>query len=152
MPYFHEPRHSSSYCPKHADRAGARFLPNFCQTSANQQIVLADLQRAAETSSQLYHPANADDLLREFDLPTMRRWPRLMLAVAARHGIGHLLLGAWGCGVFANDPAQIAGLFAEVLAHPNIWGRFRRLGFAVFDPKSPQVKLRAFERILKPFF
>ena len=94
---------------------------------------------------------NHPELLPEL-VPTMRRRIRLVLAAAARHGIDSLILGAWGCGVFANDPAQVAELFAEALAEPNIRGRFRRLDFAVFDPKPPQATLRAFERILKPFF
>ena len=265
----------------------AALEQGFYLTPTNQQIVLADLQRAAETGSHLYRPADADDLLREFDqpggvpaevrvyhattleaaaalvgtgdrvgclnfasarnpgggflggsqaqeeslarssglypcltqfremyahnarpdstglysdyfsyapgvpvfrgeagewlnepfqldiitapavnagalqrnnpemlpqlVPTMRRRIRLVLAAAARHGIDSLVLGAWGCGVFANDPAQIAELFAEALAEPNIRGRFRRLDFAVLDPKPPQATLQAFERILKPF-
>lgn len=94
---------------------------------------------------------NNPELLPEL-VPTMRRRLRLVLAVAARHGIDHLILGAWGCGVFANDPAQVAALFAEALAEPNIRGRFHRLDFAVFDPKPPHATLQAFERILKPFF
>jgi uncharacterized protein (TIGR02452 family) len=93
---------------------------------------------------------NNPELLPEL-VPTMRRRLRLVLAAAARHGIDTLILGAWGCGVFANDPTQIAKLFAEALAEPNIRGRFRRLDFAVYDPKPPQATLQAFERILKPF-
>jgi uncharacterized protein (TIGR02452 family) len=85
-------------------------------------------------------------------VPTMRRRLRLVLAAAARHGIDSLILGDWGCGVFANDPAHIAELFAEALAEPNIRGRFRRIDFAVFDPKPPQATLQTFERILKPLF
>ncbi|MBD2770034.1 TIGR02452 family protein [Hymenobacter sp. BT664] len=91
---------------------------------------------------------NNPELLSEL-LPTMRRRLRLVLAAAARHGIDTLILGAWGCGVFANDPMQIAELFAEALAEPNIRGRFRRLDFAVHDPKPPQAVLQAFERILE---
>ena len=81
-------------------------------------------------------------------LPTMRQRLRLVLAVAARHEVEALVLGAWGCGVFANDPAQVAQLFAEVLADPAIRGRFRRLDFAIFDPKPPHAVLRAFEKAL----
>ena len=29
-----------------------------------------------------------------------------------------LVLGAWGCGVFQNEPASVAGLFAEALGTP----------------------------------
>jgi uncharacterized protein (TIGR02452 family) len=81
-------------------------------------------------------------------LPTMRQRLRLVLATAARHGVEALVLGAWGCGVFAHDPAQVARLFAEALAEPTIRGRFRRIDFAVFDPKPPHSVLAVFEQAL----
>ena len=90
---------------------------------------------------------NSPELLPQV-LPTMRQRLRLVLAVAARHEIEALVLGAWGCGVFANDPAQVAQLFAEALAEPAIRGRFRRFDFAIFDPKPPHVVLRVFEQTL----
>jgi uncharacterized protein (TIGR02452 family) len=90
---------------------------------------------------------NSPELLPQL-LPTMRQRLRLVLAVAARHEVEALVLGAWGCGVFANDPAQVAQLFAEALADPAIRGRFRRLDFAIFDPKPPHAVLRAFEKAL----
>ncbi len=43
------------------------------------------------------------------------------------------MLGAWGCGVFRNDPAEVAAAFAEVLAGP-FAGVFKRIDFAVYDP------------------
>lgn len=90
---------------------------------------------------------NAPDLLPQL-VPTMRQRLRLVLAAAARHGVEALVLGAWGCGVFANDPALVARLFAEALAEPTIRGRFRHIDFAVFDPKPPHAVLQAFERAL----
>lgn len=90
---------------------------------------------------------NSPELLPQL-LPTMRQRLRLVLAIAARHEVEALVLGAWGCGVFANDPAQVAQLFAEALADPAIRGRFRRLDFAIFDPKPPHAVLRAFEKAL----
>jgi uncharacterized protein (TIGR02452 family) len=90
---------------------------------------------------------NAPDLLPQL-VPTMRQRLRLVLAAAARHGVEALVLGAWGCGVFANDPAQVAQLFAEALAEPAIRGRFRRVDFAIFDPKPPHSVLKAFEQAL----
>lgn len=92
---------------------------------------------------------NSPELLLQL-LPVMRQRLRLVLATAARHGIEVLVLGAWGCGVFGNDPAQVAELFAEALTDPAIRGRFRRLDFAIFDPKPPHATLQAFERALKP--
>lgn len=36
--------------------------------------------------------------------PTLRERTRKVLALAAHHKIDGLVLGAWGCGVFQNDP------------------------------------------------
>jgi uncharacterized protein (TIGR02452 family) len=38
-----------------------------------------------------------------------------VLEVAAHHGHRALVLGAWGCGVFRNDPAVVADAFAHAL-------------------------------------
>ncbi|MFD6415710.1 TIGR02452 family protein [Streptomyces sp. NPDC060194] len=62
---------------------------------------------------------------------------RRVLGVAARHGVRELVLGAWGCGVFRNDPAEVADAFAEALATHG--APFLRVTFAVWDrtPASP---------------
>ncbi|OON66915.1 TIGR02452 family protein [Hymenobacter sp. CRA2] len=91
---------------------------------------------------------NHPELLSEL-VPTMRRRIRLVLGAAVRHGCEALVLGAWGCGVFGNEPAQVAQLFAEVLQEPGIRGQFRRIDFAVFDPEPPQSALQAFEAALQ---
>jgi uncharacterized protein (TIGR02452 family) len=93
---------------------------------------------------------NAPNLLPQL-VPVMRQRLRLVLAVAARQGVQALVLGAWGCGVFGNEPARIAKLFAEALAEPAIRGRFQRLDFAIFDPKPPHATLQAFEQELAIF-
>ncbi|HLK97933.1 MAG TPA: TIGR02452 family protein [Hymenobacter sp.] len=82
-------------------------------------------------------------------VPTMQRRIRQVLGIAALHKCEVLVLGAWGCGVFQNDPQQIARLFAEALAEPGIRGRFRRLDFAIFDPKPPHPTLEAFQQELQ---
>lgn len=45
-----------------------------------------------------------------------------------------LILGAWGCGAFGNQPASIARLFREEL-EPFL-GTFERVVFAVFTAKQ----------------
>jgi len=45
--------------------------------------------------------------------PSFRRRIEQVLAAAVVHGQTALVLGAWGCGVFGNDPAMVAGLFGE---------------------------------------
>ncbi|NUR24596.1 MAG: TIGR02452 family protein [Catenulispora sp.] len=57
-----------------------------------------------------------------------------VLAVAAHHGVEALILGAWGCGVFQNDPAVVATAFRSHLADGGVFeGRFPRVVFGVYD-------------------
>jgi uncharacterized protein (TIGR02452 family) len=59
-----------------------------------------------------------------------------ILQVAAAHRHRRLVLGAWGCGVFGNDPAVVAKAFARLLHTP---AGFDQVVFAVHDrqPGTP---------------
>lgn len=59
---------------------------------------------------------------------------RRVLGVAAVHGHRRLVLGAWGCGVFRNDPAMVADAFAGALVDSAGW--FDEVVFAVMDHKK----------------
>lgn len=60
-----------------------------------------------------------------------------VLAMAASHGHTHLVLGAYGCGVFKNDVASVALHFHRAL-NGVFRGRFARVRFAItganFEP------------------
>ena len=68
-----------------------------------------------------------------------------VLAVARDRGHRALVLGAWGCGVFRNDPHDVAETFAQWLAHPRFRGAFDHVTFAVYDRSEARTNLRAFE-------
>ncbi|MDG4837654.1 TIGR02452 family protein [Micromonospora sp. WMMD967] len=71
------------------------------------------------------------------DVPAvLARRARRVLEVAAAHGHRTIVLGAWGCGVFRNDPATVAGAFAEALQAVD---RFDHVVFAIHDglPGTP---------------
>ena len=55
-----------------------------------------------------------------------------VLTVMAGHGHDAAVLGAWGCGVFKNDPEMIADLFADAL-RVRFAGVFDVVAFAVLD-------------------
>ncbi len=71
-----------------------------------------------------------------------------VLALAAAHGYRRLVLGAWGCGVFRNDPAMVAGVFARHLKHGDWSERFERVRFSVLDRANDATTFAAFERAL----
>ncbi len=79
-------------------------------------------------------------------VPTMRRRIAMVLALAASEGYKQLVLGAWGCGVFRNDPEEIAGLFAEQLLAGGVYAQcFERIVFAVLDHPGGE-SIEAFEQ------
>ncbi|WP_035611675.1 TIGR02452 family protein [Haloferula sp. BvORR071] len=84
------------------------------------------------------------------DLPlipeTFRRRSEYVLALAAAMNCDSLVLGAWGCGVFRNDPAMVAGVFRDWL-NDDVWrGRFKRVRFSVLDRSAEMETFKAFER------
>ena len=77
--------------------------------------------------------------------PVMRTRAGKVLAVAAHHGHRHLILGAWGCGVFQNSPADVARWFDEHLRGDGTFANtFERVVFAILD-HSPE------RRFIGPF-
>ncbi|GAA2339947.1 TIGR02452 family protein [Streptomyces cuspidosporus] len=68
-----------------------------------------------------------------------------VLEVAVAHGYRRLVLGAWGCGVFRNDPAEVAGAFRDRLTGAGRFaGRFERVVFAVLDRRADSPTRAAF--------
>jgi uncharacterized protein (TIGR02452 family) len=61
---------------------------------------------------------------------TMRERIKHILSIAATTGNRHLILGAFGCGVFKNDPKFVAGCFQHYLSH-EFAGAFAEVVFAV---------------------
>jgi uncharacterized protein (TIGR02452 family) len=60
-----------------------------------------------------------------------------VLALATANGCDAIVLGAWGCGVFRNDPDMVSEIFWEHLGpHGQFSGRFRKVVFSVLD-RSP---------------
>lgn len=70
-----------------------------------------------------------------------------VLEVAAVRGYRRLVLGAWGCGVFMNDPAQVAGAFRALLADGGRFaGHFEQIVFGILDRSRAATTRDAFAR------
>lgn len=71
-----------------------------------------------------------------------------ILTVAAHHGTDILILGAFGCGAFHNNPKVVAEAYKETLKKFN--GYFQEVVFAVYcSPKNGNENYTAFSQILK---
>lgn len=79
----------------------------------------------------------------------MRRRMKLALAIFARQGARNLVLGAYGCGVFRNDPKKIAAWWKELLEDEGMGQYFDFIFHAVLDQSKNRECIRAFESILK---
>ena len=81
----------------------------------------------------------------------LRQRSGLVLALAAAHDHRRLVLGAWGCGVFRNDPALVAASFAAHLHSGGAWaGRFEHALFSVLDLSPAGDTYAAFVQALRP--
>lgn len=76
----------------------------------------------------------------------MKRRMKLSLAIFAEQKCRHLVLGAYGCGVFRNDPNKIAVWWKELLEN-FFQNEFESIVFAVMDCSSSQSCIRAFQKI-----
>jgi uncharacterized protein (TIGR02452 family) len=66
------------------------------------------------------------------------------LAIAAHYGHRNLVLGAWGCGVFGNDPVVVANAYADELINGTYAGVFDEVVFAVLDWHEERRTIRPF--------
>ncbi|WP_206169025.1 MULTISPECIES: TIGR02452 family protein [unclassified Variovorax] len=80
---------------------------------------------------------------------TLRKRAECVLALAALQRCPTLILGAWGCGVFRNDPAMVARAFRDHLYGNATWAaRFERVIFSVFDTSAQQKVYETFKEVL----
>lgn len=69
----------------------------------------------------------------------------LALAVFAKQGCRHLILGAYGCGVFRNDPEKVAEWWKQLLTGA-FAGTFESVVHAVLDRSVFQGCYKAFQK------
>lgn len=68
-----------------------------------------------------------------------------ILHITAAHGHKNIILGAWGCGAFGNDPEMIADEFKKMV---NKVPAFEHVCFAVYDTREPPVIFEAFKKVI----
>ncbi len=117
--------------PMFRDDAGALLDVPHLSAFVTAPAVNAGVVRARE-------PARISEIA-----TVMRRRVERVLAIAQGAGHRGLVLGAWGCGVFQNEPTLVADVFGQAL-ETSFKGSFAHVVFAVFDRSRTQSCLRAF--------
>lgn len=67
------------------------------------------------------------------DIELVKNKIRQVLRLMALNGTSCCVLGALGCGVFANPPKRVAQLFRNVILEDEFRGRFDEVVFAILD-------------------
>ena len=92
---------------------------------------------------QKNEPQNVDKI----EATMLERIDRV-LAVALQNDYRNLVLGAWGCGVFRNKPADMSKWFAHFLLNDGKYANsFERITFAVLDGSANGKFISDFEAV-----
>ena len=87
-----------------------------------------------------YNPEQ-NELYREF----VKRW-KCILSAGAKHKADVLILGAFGCGVFANPPKLVAEAFCEAVKGYEKY--FEIIELAIYSPRENNANYNAFMNVL----
>lgn len=80
--------------------------------------------------------------------PVMKSRIEKILSIALIHQIEALILGAWGCGVFKNNPRNVSNYFKEHLIKSKVFrNKFKTIIFAVLDRSKNKETLGAFKEV-----
>ena len=79
---------------------------------------------------------------------TFLRRIRIILRAAAERGYRDLILGAWGCGAFGNNPQEVAGYFKQVIFEEKEGTDFDNICFAIYGSENGN-NITAFREIFK---
>lgn len=79
---------------------------------------------------------------------TFARRIRIILKAAAHYGYESLVLGAWGCGAFGNDPDTVSEIFRQVIIDEGCGRAFEEIRFAVYGREDGK-NITAFRNTFK---
>jgi len=104
-----------------------------------EQVTIAVVTAAAPINHRRglrVNSMNLKNVLKKDQYKKFRRKIRTVYRIAATKKIEALVLGAWGCGAFGNNPLAVATLFKEVLEEKEFDGAgFKRVVFAVIGDR-----------------
>jgi uncharacterized protein (TIGR02452 family) len=103
--------------------------------------IQADVFALAAYDCNYAHKPDLENNLSGYDKPSLEKdyekgtkaKIRAMLQTAKKNGNDSLVLSAFGCGAFRNDPIKISTFYKEVLGEPEFQNTFKIITFAIKD-------------------
>ena len=103
----------------------------------------------AVAANNLRRYMNGRTIIPDKFIPSTLNLIRTILRIPYNNGQRRLVLGAFGCGAFANPPRHMAQLFKQVFEEPEFEGIYREIHFAIIeDHNSKGLNYDAFNEIL----
>jgi uncharacterized protein (TIGR02452 family) len=114
-------------------------VPVFKDENGNvtDEVLCVGIVTSAAVNAGELHRINSPKIGMIEEVMRVRIEKLLALCAEKKHPV--LILGAWGCGVFRNDPEMIADLFHEALTR-KFANCFKRIVFAVKTNKESMIK------------
>ena len=120
----------------------ALYSPNVRFTKECKDVFCDVITCAApnKTAAQKYY--NVSD---EENSEVLKERIEFVLKIAQDNGVDNLILGAYGCGVFGQDPLEVAKIFKEFLS-----GKYKCFNKVIFAiPNRLEMNYKCFKRIFK---
>lgn len=76
---------------------------------------------------------------------------KAIIECAVENNIDILILGAFGCGAFANDPSLIAKTFKKILIDEEYYKYFEKVHFAIFTTVNETKNIDEFNNIFEKY-
>lgn len=146
----HNPRHSY---PLKRNFGGvySHGITIFRDTEANGYALLETpwkVNFVAVAANNIRRYMNGRTTIPDKFIPSTLSLIRTILRIAYNNGQRRLVLGAFGCGAFANPPGHMAQLFKQVFEEPEFQGLFREIHFAIIeDHNSHGRNVNAFKEV-----
>ncbi len=123
----------------------------FFRSGVSEDYALMDepFECAVVSAAAISHPdLTRDGRLADWAAKAMAEKIRNVLRIGLAHGHDAIVLGAWGCGAFANPPDHVAELFSQVIAESEFRQKYRLIRFAIIeDHNSSGRNFTAFEKV-----
>lgn len=124
------------------------YSPNVPFFRVNKEVLLDDVFLCSVITAPApnagVHLQRCPDDTKSIEETLIRR-ANYVLTVAKEQGHKIVVLGAWGCGVFKNDPVQVAKIFNDCLKQEKFKNFFDEIVFAIYDTSKTLKVLTAFE-------